>query len=200
MQIHHFAQFDRVICISARPLRSPHTGGDGKRNRVPAAELMHETGLAADVYRIAREAADARGGGKLESVALVVGELAGVEPDLIVFAWEAAVEGTPDAGARLTIQWSAVRQTCASCGEIPERAAGSWLRLCPRCDGPLAVSGGDELDVRQVSFLEGDLDGNLPGRARYASPPAGNAHDQPGGGIPQAPSGDQEPVAAGGRR
>jgi hydrogenase nickel incorporation protein HypA/HybF len=161
---------------------------------------MHETGLAADVYRIAREAADARGGGRLESVALVVGELAGVEPDLIAFAWEAAVEGTGDEGARITIEWSAVRQTCAACGVIPERAAGSWLRLCPRCDNPLAVSGGDELDVRQVSFLEADLVGSPLRRARCASPPAENAHDQPGGGIPQAPSGDQERAMAGGRR
>lgn len=119
---------------------------------------MHETGLAADAYRIARQAADARGGGRLESVRLVVGELAAVEPDLIAYAWEAAVAGTSDEGAKLAIEWSAAKQTCAACGEIPERAAGSWLRLCPRCDGPLAVSGGDELDVRQVSFLEGSLD------------------------------------------
>jgi len=115
---------------------------------------MHETGLAADVYRIAREAADARGGGPLESVTLVVGELAAVEPDLIVFAWEAVVAGSPDAGARLAIEWRNAKQTCGTCGDIPERAAGSWLRLCPRCDGPLVVSGGDELDVRRVSFME----------------------------------------------
>jgi len=159
---------------------------------------MHETGLAADVYRIARAAADARGGGRLESVALVVGELASVEPDLIAYAWEAAVEGTPDEGTRLAIEWRAARQTCAACGEIPERAAGSWLRLCPRCDGALAVSGGDELDVRNVSFLEGEPVGDPRRRARCASPPAENAHAQPGGGIPQAPSGDQEPATAGG--
>ena len=115
---------------------------------------MHETGLAADVYRIAREAADMRGGGRLEAVTLVVGELAAVEPDLIAFAWEAVVAGSPDEGARLTVEWRIAKQTCRTCGDIPERAAGSWLRLCPRCDAPLAVSGGDELDVRRVSFVE----------------------------------------------
>ena len=26
-----------------------------------------------------------------------------------------------------TVDWQPVRQTCGSCGEIPERAPGSWL-------------------------------------------------------------------------
>jgi len=115
---------------------------------------MHETGLAIEVYRIARGAADAQDGGALESIEVVVGELAAVEPDLLVFAWEGVVAGTADAAARLAVAFRPARQLCAACGEIPEKAAGSWLRLCPRCDGPLAVSGGDELDVRRVSFME----------------------------------------------
>lgn len=116
---------------------------------------MHETGLAFEAHRVAREAADARGGGVIESVTLVVGELAAVEPELLAFAWEAVVAGTADAGARLVVDWKRATQRCAACGPIEERAAGSWLRLCPRCDGPLAVSGGDELDVRTVVFREG---------------------------------------------
>ena len=30
---------------------------------------------------------------------------------------------------------------------IEERAAGTWLRLCPRCGGPLSIDGGNELDI-----------------------------------------------------
>lgn len=115
---------------------------------------MHEMGLAFEVHRIARDAADALGGGSLESVTVVVGELAAVEPELLEFAWQALVAGGPDASARLIVQWQAARQLCATCGEIPERAAGSWLRLCPRCDGALVVEGGEALDVRNVAFVE----------------------------------------------
>jgi len=115
---------------------------------------MHEMGLAAEAHAIARAAADDRGGGALESVTLVVGELAAVEPDLLQFAWEAVVAGGRDAAAALVIDFRRARQLCASCGEIPERAPGSWLRLCPRCDGPLAVEGGRELEVRSVVFSE----------------------------------------------
>jgi len=120
-------------------------------------------GLVAEVYRIARETADSRGGGPLESVTVVVGELAAVEPDLLEFAWSSLVSGTADESSRLVVEFRRARQLCAACGEIAERAAGSWLRLCPRCSGALAVRGGDELDVRSVVFSEGiAMTGGVP--------------------------------------
>jgi hydrogenase nickel insertion protein HypA len=117
---------------------------------------MHETALTAEIYRIARAAADARGGGALEAVTVVVGELSAVEPELLEFAWDAIVAEGPDSGARLTVEWRIARQLCAECGEVAERAAGTWLRLCPRCERPLSVDGGDELDVRSVAFAGAD--------------------------------------------
>jgi hydrogenase nickel incorporation protein HypA/HybF len=145
MQIHQFRRSfdpagDRFICI--RPVAA--LGPDTRR--------VHEMGLAADILQIARRTADDHGGGCLESVSVIVGDLAAVEPDLLAFAWQALVGASADAGARLDIDWRPARQHCAACGNVPERAAGSWLRLCPRCDGPLAVTGGDELEVRTVVF------------------------------------------------
>ena len=116
---------------------------------------MHELGLAAEIFRIARETVDARGGGRLESVTVVVGDLSAVEPDLLEFAWNAAVAESLDDAARLIVDWRPARQLCSSCGEVPERAEGSWLRLCPRCRQPLIVEGGDELEVRTITFSEG---------------------------------------------
>lgn len=115
---------------------------------------MHETGIAAEIFAISRRTADAHGGGRLQSVRVIVGELAAIEPDLLAFAWEAIVSGGPDAAARLDVEWRAARQVCAGCGEVPERAPGTWLRVCPRCSGLLRVEGGDELDVRDVTFEE----------------------------------------------
>jgi Zn finger protein HypA/HybF involved in hydrogenase expression len=46
---------------------------------------------------------------------------------------------------------------CDSCGLTADRAAGSWLRHCPRCQAPLRVEGGDELDI--LSFSYTPLDG-----------------------------------------
>jgi hydrogenase nickel incorporation protein HypA/HybF len=113
---------------------------------------MHEMSLIAQVHAIARGVADDREGGALESVTIAVGELAAVEPDLLDFAWKAIVAGGPDEGATLVVEFRPATQLCSACGEIEERVPGTWLRLCPACSRPLAVSGGDELDVISVSF------------------------------------------------
>ncbi len=117
---------------------------------------MHELSLVTEIYRTARRAVESNGGGRIEVVRLAVGELAAVEPDLLAFAWEAVTAETPDAGSRLDVDFRPARQTCAACGDVPERAPGSWLRLCPRCDGPLGIEGGDDLDVLNVTFQEAD--------------------------------------------
>ena len=113
---------------------------------------MHETGIAMEIYAISRRTADANAGGRLLSVKVVVGELSAVEPDLLAFAWEAVTAGGTDSKARIDVEWHAARQICAGCGEIAERASGTWLRICPRCGGALRVEGGDELDVRDATF------------------------------------------------
>ncbi len=113
---------------------------------------MHETGIASEIYAISRRAADANGGGRLLSVRVTVGELSAVEPELLAFAWEAVTSGGPDAASRLDVEWRASRLSCDACGKIAERSRGTWLRLCPRCAGPLRIEGGDELDVRDVTF------------------------------------------------
>jgi hydrogenase nickel incorporation protein HypA/HybF len=113
---------------------------------------MHEAGIAAEVYAISRRTADAHAGGRLLGVKVLVGELSAIEPELLTFAWEALTAGGPDAGALLDVEWRPARQICAACGEISERLPGSWLRLCPRCGGVLRIEGGDELDVRDVTF------------------------------------------------
>jgi len=117
---------------------------------------MHELSLVTEIYRTARKAVDAHGPNRIEVVRLAVGELAAVEPDLLSFAWEAVTAGTPDAGSRLEVDFRPAKQTCAACGVVPERAPGSWLRLCPRCEGPLGIEGGDDLDVLNVTFEEAD--------------------------------------------
>ncbi len=113
---------------------------------------MHEMGIAIEIYRASREAVSGHGPGRVERVRLAVGELAAVEPDLLSFAWEAVVAGGPDAQSRLEVEWRPARQLCSACGEVAERASGSWLRLCPQCELPLVVEGGDELDILEIVY------------------------------------------------
>jgi len=119
---------------------------------------VHEMGIAIEVYRTCRETIEQHGGGRLQGVRLAVGELAAVEPELLVHAWEAVVYESSDLGAVLEVVWCPADQNCGNCGEVKERAEGSWMRLCPDCGLPLQVSGGDELDVLDLSFETDDPD------------------------------------------
>jgi hydrogenase nickel incorporation protein HypA/HybF len=116
-------------------------------------------GIALEVYRTSREAVEEHGGGRLQRVRLAVGELSAVEPDLLVYAWEAVVADTVDAGAELAVEWCRATQHCANCGEAKDRSEGSWMRLCADCGLPLEVTGGDELDVIDLS-IEVDEEGS----------------------------------------
>ena len=95
----------------------------------------------------------------MEEVQVAVGELSALEPELLRFAWEAVVENGPHAGCRLAIDWRPAHQLCPACGAEKPRAAGSWLRLCPDCGGPLQLEGGDDLDILHVSFVSYDAGG-----------------------------------------
>lgn len=113
---------------------------------------MHELSIATEIRRVSRAAVADEGEGRLEEVIIAVGELSGVEPELLLHAWEALTAGGPDAGSRLTIEWRRATQRCPTCGEARDRARGTWLRVCADCGAPLHVEGGMELDVLRVSY------------------------------------------------
>lgn len=110
---------------------------------------MHELGIAAEAHRMARaNLPDASL--RLTRVWLAVGELSGVEPDLLGFAWDAVTGAGPDAGCALEIEWCPTRQVCDACGAAAERPRGSWLRACPGCGGTLRIEGGQDLDLLRL--------------------------------------------------
>jgi hypothetical protein len=101
--------------------------------------------IALEIQRVCRMrcASTARAG----SIGRVsIGELAAVE--LLRFAWRrwsrrAHAGSSPGRGAR---------EPARALRRVKDRATGSWLRICPDCGLPLEVTGGDELDVLDVTF------------------------------------------------
>ena len=114
---------------------------------------MHETGVAVEIYKASLDAARGYGPGRLERVKVALGELSAVEPELLGYAWEAVVAGTPDEGCALEVEWHPSRQHCPRCSQDKPRMPGSWLQVCPDCGELLAVEGGKELDLLQLSYL-----------------------------------------------
>ena len=111
---------------------------------------MHELSIAEALLALCRERLPA--GERLTTMHIAIGELASLEPELLRFAWQAVTVGTAHATAQLAISWHAAQQHCSSCGEIAERQPGTWLRLCPECQQPLVVRGGEQLDLLGVTF------------------------------------------------
>lgn len=130
---------------------------------------MHELSIAQELLRLCQQRLPA--GQCLGTVRIDVGELAAVEPELLQFAWQAVTAGTPHAAAALAIRWHPARQHCGACGEVAERQPGSWLRLCPRCQLPLQVVGGDELDLVEVVPVAAAATGASAGFAAAAASP-----------------------------
>lgn len=118
---------------------------------------MHELSVAIELYRACRTELESRGGGRLEGVTVAIGELAGVDPQLLRLAWPSVVADGPDRDASIEIDWRPATQTCADCGPVRERQPGTWLRLCPACGAPLSVNDASELDLVNIAYVPGAL-------------------------------------------
>ncbi|MEU2714348.1 hydrogenase maturation nickel metallochaperone HypA [Streptomyces sp. NPDC007205] len=111
---------------------------------------MHELSIATAIVEQAGEIARADGADRVTAVTVRVGELAGVVPDALHFAFEVARDGTALAGARLVVEQVSARAWCGGCAE--EFAVGMppffW---CPRCDRPSQeLRCGRELEITGV--------------------------------------------------
>ncbi|MEW2304400.1 hydrogenase maturation nickel metallochaperone HypA [Streptomyces sp. NPDC006655] len=111
---------------------------------------MHELSIATAIVEQADAWARADGADRVTAVTVRVGELSGVVPDALDFAFEVARDGTAVAGARLVVDEVPAVAWCGPCAE--EFAVGMppffW---CPRCDRPTTeLRSGRELEITAV--------------------------------------------------
>lgn len=84
-------------------------------------------------------------------VRLRVGELSGIVPRALEFAYDVAAQGTALADAALVIERTPVVVRCPSCG--PTQLASTHDFRCPSCGVPCGdVIGGKELEIVDVTF------------------------------------------------
>jgi len=111
---------------------------------------VHELSIATAIIERADELARADGTDAVSAVTVRVGELAGVVPDALGFAFEVARDGTALAAARLVVEHVPAQAYCGPCAE--EFAVGMppffW---CPRCDRPSTeLRSGRELEITGI--------------------------------------------------
>ena len=114
---------------------------------------MHELSIANSILQAARAETQARNGMRLTKIGLRVGELAGVDPDALIFAFEALVKETDLEKCVLEIERIPRRQECPGCGE--RFVVRDSQTRCPTCRvaNTILISG-DELEFTHLEMEE----------------------------------------------
>jgi len=92
---------------------------------------MHEASLMQTALEMAVERARVAGASRIHRLCLRVGELSGVVPEALEFAFAALSPGGPADGAVLEIESVAALRRCDSCQAEFEASEG--FPECPRC-------------------------------------------------------------------
>ena len=114
---------------------------------------MHEMGIANSILSGVAKELDRRPGSRAVKVGVRIGELAGVDPDALNFAFEALTLETPLAGLALDIEYRAPRARCRDCQH--EFQMQNFALLCPGCRSTNAdCISGDELEFAYLEVEE----------------------------------------------
>ena len=110
---------------------------------------MHEYSIVASLIdRVEREAS-AYEGARVHKLHVCIGELAGVELDLLTVAFETFRERTVCNDAELAIRTVEPSWSCPSCNRPFSR--GSVLR-CDACQRPATMTCGDEIILERIEM------------------------------------------------
>lgn len=135
---------------------------------------MHELSVAMALLDEIEAVAEARAATRVHAATIQVGPLSGVEPALLMRAFEVArLTRARTKHTVLAIQEAQVRVACTDCG--CESASSVNNLACPACGARRTrLLQGDELLLRQVELDGGDP--SAQNEAALAESPRGEAH------------------------
>lgn len=110
---------------------------------------MHEMTLARNILEIVYDHVPAENLGSIDSVELNIGILSNVLNDSLKFCFNALIENTPLASAKLKINSLPVKIKCLDCSSITESM--DFIFTCSFCSGNnIEVKGGNELHISEI--------------------------------------------------
>lgn len=110
---------------------------------------MHEMALAQGVLDVALNTAAQHGAVKIGRIKLQVGTMTHVEPDSLIFCFEALAVGSIAEGATVEIEVKPLIGRCRDCGK--EFSVTGYYFICPECQrGAVEIISGRELTVEHL--------------------------------------------------
>ena len=117
---------------------------------------MHELGIVYHIIRDVENVARANGVRRVSSVTLLLGEVSGVVPDLLLDAWRWAADKKPiTEGAELIVEPVNAVTHCEACGR--DYATVDYGKTCPHCgSGETYLLQGQEVMIKQIETPDED--------------------------------------------
>jgi len=114
-----------------------------------------------NLLAIVDEAARNEGGGPVRVVHLRIGEMAGVSPDALRFAFDVMAKGTAAEGSALEIEHVPLNVRCGSCGATAGPV--DFVFVCPVCgSAEIEILTGREMEVDYIIAGEDETDERSP--------------------------------------
>lgn len=110
---------------------------------------MHEYSIVQALVGRVQAEVEAHAATRVHRIWVRIGEVSGVEVDLLRQAYELFREHSVCAGAELEIEPVAARWSCSACQRTLE--PGQILR-CPECAQPARLEQGDEIVLQRVEM------------------------------------------------
>ncbi len=110
---------------------------------------MHEYSIIQALVTRVEQEAKSRGAIAVHGLRVSLGELSGVDPELLATAFDTFKPGTVCAQATLELLSVKASWRCRSCAT--EVASGQVLR-CPKCGAPARLAQGDEILLERIDM------------------------------------------------
>lgn len=110
---------------------------------------MHEYSIVQALLAKVEAECASRGASAVHRLAVRIGELSGIEPDLLATAWETFRENSICSGAPLEIRRIPATWACPQCRTPIVK--GTKLQ-CPLCEVPARLAEGDEIILDQIEM------------------------------------------------
>ena len=114
---------------------------------------MHEVSLMEQTLEIALENARQQGANKINRLKMRIGEMSGVVPEALEFAFDVVTEGTIAAGAILEIEPVPVVAYCPNCQQ--EFHPPDLFYQCPNCQQLSSkIISGQEIELTSLELTD----------------------------------------------